>query len=549
MLVLRGSLCRPSHGKVRAVWSIYTLRAEVVGVNIELSLLAVMLHSGDFGPLVRDEITQEHFETEIGKALHTFICSYRRESDGAAEFPSLKIVRNRFDSAVLELPDPDPADTVKNLTHELRCQKLRSDLRQHALQVEEMANSSEDPTTRIGKLLSSLRGLTEDNQRVPRASLAADFADVIDNYNNGTILPAGIPWPWPSLTNATKGLHRKEFIVVAGRPKSRKTFTALRIGIHALKHHHCRVLVFSPEMPPRQVFLRCVAHLCDLPYTEFKDAKLQAEEAARMCALAEIYGRTKEMNDEAYEFHLCDRIPNLGNTYPSLDILQSTGRDSTWMLMQIQLYRPDIVIFDSFYRQRAPGQKKNDVDFKAITALSREVKDLVMETNIIGIGTHQLNRGAERGVGDLSSLALADAIGCDADGIFRVVTGKREGEDVSALYALGLRESNIEGVMIRNKPCYDYSEIGVITDKQQVADLMKQEQESTDRAEGGRDVAPNGVSEPGAASRRVHKLGAQAGRIRRPRDMRIPANIQNANSAFVAKAAAAERTALEALRQ
>lgn len=447
-------------------------------MNIELRLLAVMLKTGDFGPIIRDEITKDHFETDEGQSLYLFITTYRSEADGAACYPSLAIVRNRFAKSSIELVEPDPGDNVQNLSAELRVEKFRSDLRQFATQAEDIANAPEDPLAAMSPVLSRIRRAAEAQQRSNHVSLATGVKDVYADYKNGEILPNGVPWPWPSMTTATRGLHKQEFLVLAGRPKSRKTFTALRIGVHAVQAHNQRLLVFSPEMPVRQMFLRCIAHMCNLPYREFKDGSLDPADEARLSELADTYGRLKGMDDEAYAYHLIDKLPDMGSLQPSLDIVQSTGRDTAWMAAQIEIYKPTIIVADSFYRQRAQGSKKNDTDWKAISSLSREMKDMIMQTGVIGIGTHQLNRGAERSVGDLSSLALADAIGADADGIYRVVTGKVEGEDVSALLNLGGREVPFDGVMINNKPCYDYSELGIITSKKQVADLMNQEEET-----------------------------------------------------------------------
>lgn len=485
-------------------------------MNIEMRCLATMLKSGDFSPIAKSEVTKEHFETDAGKALFNFIRTYRGDSQGAANYPSLAIVRNRFDEAAIELPEPDGGDTVANMTHELKIQKFRSSLRQFALEADALANGAEDPTGKASPLIAQLRKATEEQQRVPHISLATGFHDVLQNYKHKTILPNGIPWPWASMTAATKGLQRGEFQIICGRPKSRKSFTAFRVAIHALKHHHCRVLIFTPEMPVKQVFLRSIAHLCDLHYTEFKDSKLALEEEQRMYAAAEIYGRADGLTDEAYEYQLLERIPGMGDKYPSLDIVQSTGQDVSWMAAQIQLYDPDLVVFDSFYRQRATGQKKNDTDWKAVSALSREMKDVCMEMNVAGLGTHQLNRGSEKTVGDLSNLALTDAIGADGDGIWRVVTGKQDGQQVSAIYGLGNRETDFEGVLIHNRPCWDYSEIGVITSRKQVLQLMQLEDEEEEKRARADAERSRGVSRPGAPVRHVAKLKGQAGNIRRP---------------------------------
>lgn len=448
-------------------------------MNIELKLLTTMLFNGDFSPIVKGDITEEHFETDSGKVLYSFIRGYAKSTNGAARWPSLSIVRGRFKNSAIELPDPEPGENVDNLAHETILEHFRAKVRAASVEFEQVSSSSSDPYNDVIPVLNKLRKATEVIERSQHVSLASGLPTVFNNYHNGTILPNGIPYPWDSLTKATKGMQRKEFIVLAGRPKSRKTFTALRIGVHAVKFHHARVLLFSPEMPAHQMLLRVIAHFCDLRYTEFKDgagAMDQAEEM-RLLEAAQAYGIFDGEDEDDQLSRLQCTFPGMPvGARPSFDIVQSTGRDVSWMEAQISLYRPDIVICDSFYRQRADGAKRNDTDWKVVSALSREMKDLFMSTNVAGIGTHQLNRGAEKSVGDLSNLGLADAIGQDADAIYRVVTGKINGEDVSAILNLGGREVPFAGIMINNRPCYDYEERGIITSNKQVEQLMQQEE-------------------------------------------------------------------------
>lgn len=455
-------------------------------MNNELTLLATMLYRGDFTPVLSGQIEEEHFETIEGKTLYKFIRNYRGETGGQAQYPSYSVTKMRFKSSI-ELPEPEPGETVTTLAYEVRVDKYRSELRQIASELETVAGSADDPVAGAAPYIAELRRSVEKQQQTPHVSLANGIMQVAQNYDQGEILPDGIPWPWELLTQATKGLHKGDFVVFGGRPKSRKTFTALRVGMHALKHHQQRVLVFSPEMTVRQIFLRCVAHLCDLPYAEFKNGAMQDAEEMRLFDAADIYGRMKEMDDAAYQFQLLDRIPNIGDTYPSLDIVQSTGRDTAWMKSMIELYTPTLVIADSFYRQRPLSGRRNDADWKAVTMLSREMKEMAMEMKVPIIGTHQLNRSTEKsGVGDLSNLALADAIGQDADRIYRVITGKSEGQSISLIVTLGDRDSPFDGVVIRNEPCHDYRQIGEIKNQAQILDLLRQEDAAEAREENER---------------------------------------------------------------
>lgn len=459
-------------------------------VNLELRLLSAMSYSGDFSPIANGDITIEHFQTDHGKAVYSHIATYGSSTNNAARYPSLAIIRKRFSH--VELPDPDPADDVKALAYEVRLEKLRADIRVLGTELDSVSRMP-DPLPELEKSAAKLTKLSEPIRRTKHLSLKTAISDVLNQYDQGNILPMGMPWPWPSLTKATRGMHRKEFYVFAGRPKNRKTFVAGEVGVRAFVDDGRRVLFFTPEMPPLQIMLRSIASMAKVRYTEFKNGELDKAEIDRLCDLADTFGSLDGEDDEGYSFRLKSNPRFDGKPIPSFDVIQSTGRDVAWLQTQVELFQPDIVICDSFYRQ----EKTYDSDWKAISIVSRKLKDLVMEMNIVGIGTVQMNRGAEKQVGDLSNLALSDAIGQDADAIFRVVTGKIEGDDRSALFVLGGREVPFDGVLINNRPCWDFGEIGPITNKKQVKELLaKDDEEDGDENEGGKKRGKKAKPEP-----------------------------------------------------
>jgi replicative DNA helicase len=437
-----------------------------------------MCYTGDFTPIISGDITENHFQTDQGKAVFLFVSNYRTSSDGAARYPSLVIVRNRFKE--VPLPDPDPADSVSALTYEIQLDKIRSETAQLSANLE-IVSKQVDPLPDLHKAVSALKRITEEASKTKHASLDTSIQEILVEYDAGNILPDGVPWPWKSMTEATRGLHRKEMVVIAGRPKSRKTFLAIHVAATAMKSYNQRVLFFTPEMPPRQVMLRVIADIAEIRYTEFKNAGLDELEIHRLVQVSKKYGRITNETDEQYSFRMSP--PN--GKAPSFDIIQSTGKSVSWMQSKIDMYEPDIVVCDSLYRQVPDGGRKNDADWKQVSALSRSVKDLFMETNVMGIATHQMNRGADAQVGSLSNLGLTDSFGQDADLIIRAITGKIGGADTSALVVLGGREVPFDGIMINNKPSFDFSEIHVITNKKQVEALFeKDDSEPEDESDG-----------------------------------------------------------------
>lgn len=444
--------------------------------HIELRLLATMLHSGDFGPLIRGEITADHLDTDAGKILHNFIVGYSQQTDREARYPSLSIVRSRFDT--IPIPDPDPGDKVNALVYETTMMKMRSDLRKVATDLQTVSMSSDNPHESLPGILGALKKLTDSGQRSRHLNLASSFDEILENYDCGSLLSDGIPWPWKTLTEATRGMQKKEFYVLAGRPKSRKTFLALCVGAYAMKHGHARVLVFTPEMPRMQIMLRVVASISGVHYSELKNSALDDAERFMLLEAAHSYARLSKETEHDYHIRLNRSLHLPAGIAPSIDVVESAGKTVSWMESQIEMYRPDLVICDSFYRQVPENAKKSDADWKAMTAISRSLKDLAMTTNVCILGTHQMNRGAEGQIGTLSNMALADAIGQDADIIFRVITQNVQGMGRSAIIILGGREISVEGVFINNAPCYDYSEVGAITSKSTIVKWLKEDDDA-----------------------------------------------------------------------
>lgn len=450
-------------------------------VNIELQLIATILHTARFEPIIRGDFTAEDCLTAEGKSIMDFITTYRISTGGAARFPSLAIVQSRFKQSNFILPTPAPADTVEALTYEVKVQRARAQMKTAAQELLNGADS-EDPLATVRKLHIELRDLGAETSRTGHVSLRGGLHDAFIDYANGNLIGTGIPWLWPSLQKETRGLQRKEFVIFSGRPKTRKTFVALAQATHGVMTGH-RVLVFSPEMPKHQMFMRSVAMLAKVRYTEFKQSNLDDAEFMRFCELVEDFGDVQNISDDAYKIRVSRAlakhgVPDLQDiAIPSLEIVESANKPVSWLAAKIDEYTPDLVIADSLYRQSPDSQRKNGSEHERVASVSRACKDMAMTHNVAFIATHQINREGDKKVGDLTNVAMSDALSQDADLIIRIITGRLNGVDCSGLAVLGGRELPIEGVLIHNVPCSDFSEIAAITHKKQLEDLMVQEEE------------------------------------------------------------------------
>lgn len=448
-----------------------------MSLNIELVLLATMADRGDFRPITGGTVNRENLLTVEAQTVYDFIVAYRQGTGGSAKYPALSVIKSRFATSGIPLPEPDKGANLSSLVHEVHLQGVRARWRELSTTFDLMAQSP-DPMDGLTDIMRSIRDTYRSTAGDRHLNLAKALPEITKDYREGNVLPNGIPWPWESLTAATRGAHRKEYTVFAGRPKSRKTFIALRACTHMLVESGLRVLVLSPEMPPRQMLLRIVASMAGIRYQEFKDGTLDPAEEELLLSVADVYGMLGNEDPQHHELRMREmfHVP-VGHPVPSIDIVQSAGKSNLWIASQIEHYEPDVVFVDSLYRHGGDVSSKS-TETQRVASISRALKEMAMDYNVVLLTTHQINRDGDQKVGNLSNIALSDAVGQDLDVGLRVVTGAIEGRDHSALVLIGARETKSRGILIHNEVYNDMSEVGALTNLKVVEHLLKQEDEA-----------------------------------------------------------------------
>jgi hypothetical protein len=333
----------------------------------------------------------------------------------------------------------------------------------HMAEAAEAVDPLRELTRVRGYLDTMLSGVAQD--KVYDFSNQADI--ILEQYANGEILPDGLPWPWPTLTSTTKGMQKGDLIILSGRPKTRKTFIALQVAMHAFSERGARVLVFSPEMAPPLLLLRAMAMAAHVDYAALKMADLSLFEEMSLLETVEKFGQ--------FDNNQFIRVENGENSAMGEDpldvdereaargylrVIKSTGMSLSEMGTYIDEHKPELCIFDSVYRQSPEGETKSDSDQKKQTTISRGLKDMAADKGLIFLATHQINREGDKKLGSLANLAYSDAFSQDADLVLRAITCKiPDANDETALITLGGRETPIDGVMINNVPCSNFTEL------------------------------------------------------------------------------------------
>lgn len=460
-----------------------------------------MIRLGDLTPIIRGDFRREHCTDTGSEALFDFISRYRQMTDGQGRIPALSVIQDRFPHIVL--PETSANIDLAALTYEARSYKTRMSIQ--TLQ-EKLLSAIEavDPISELRLVRSEFDEIMKEAASTRDLSFAEAAMEILDDYSSGALLKRGVPWPWPTMNEATQGMHGGDFYIIAGRPKSRKTFIALYVAAYLVQVHKLRVLFVSPEMSNRQVMLRFMAFVGVVPYAPFKSSSLSEEDEQRLfdvvSSMRDLHlGLLDPITEDSAKYTVPD--PDVAPaSQGAFVVTKATAQPVSFIEMKIKEHRPHVVIVDSFYRLGVTG-KAYDSDWKVITTVSRNLKDIAAEHEVVLIGTHQLNREADDKVGSLANLGYADAIGQDCDMAVRVITAKRpKTGDRSALVVLGARESPVEGVLIHNEPCNNFDEIEPLLpgNRKKLLSMLVEEDEAEalEESEKAAQKPPSGFSEP-----------------------------------------------------
>lgn len=211
----------------------------------------------------------------------------------------------------------------------------------------------------------------------------------------------GVPSGFTGLDRITAGFQGSDLIVIAGRPSMGKTALAMNIAEHAAIIGQKTVAVFSLEMSPIQLGMRCLSSISGVPFNRIQKGDLGT-------------GRDEEHNWDriASAWNLLETLPIFVDSTPGispLDIVAKTRR----------LHREkgvDLVIVD--YLQLLQMKEADSNRVNEIANITRSLKVLAQELNIPVIVLSQLSRAPEQRTNKVPILAdLRDsgAIEQDAD--------------------------------------------------------------------------------------------------------------------------------------
>jgi replicative DNA helicase len=433
---------------------------DYVSANIEYALITQVINTKDFHTLTKLQIDESYFTSPEVREVYRYIRSEYFNPHSHGQVPSAEMVKLRFPSFFFA-----PAfDSVAILCNHLRRERIKLEVRKISQDL--LAIVDKDPMEAISILrteAAKMASLAEVGEDLP---ISSAYSTLLDRYEavaaaHGLL---GIPYPWDQLNEETQGMQGSQFIILYGRPKSMKTWVAIKIGVHAYIHSRKRVLFYTREMGPLLVAQRVAATIAGVDYKAFKNGTLQPHIKQNVFTLLkELLDDEKSLSTEGGRppcfIITSDRSAASGG---------SGGGGVAWLQSKIRDVKPDLVIVDGMYLMKDDRSGQRTVDWKAIAHISQDLKLTAQDFDIPIIGVTQANRAADKSKGeDLTELAYADAFGQDADAVFRISKKDRIDENNvrrTELYitAPGLREGRFDGIVINGEPATNFDYIRTI---------------------------------------------------------------------------------------
>jgi replicative DNA helicase len=237
------------------------------------------------------------------------------------------------------------------------------------------------------------------SKREPRGmkDILTETIDYISQRFTAGSAITGLATGFTKLDELTGGLQDGELTIIAARPSMGKTTLAINIAENMQCRQDKPIIIFSMEMPSKQISLRMVSSIGKIEQNKIKTGKLNDIEFTKISsAVAKISEKNIIIDDSGAlsSMELNSKVRKIAMKY---------GGVSAVFIDYLQLMR-----ISNNAENRAVG----------VAEVSRSLKSLAMELNIPVVALSQLNRSLEQR-GDkrpiLSDLKDSGGIEQDAD--------------------------------------------------------------------------------------------------------------------------------------
>lgn len=250
-----------------------------------------------------ERVTDILIAADFGDPAHRLIWEVidARATKGQPVDPFLVAAQLERDGTLAELPngmqymghllDTTPsAANARFYAERIREQSILRQLVSASAEIGEDAQSGEgEPAAILENAAQKIGAIADQSQRGQGAlSMREIMRDMIGHLDavmtsGGKLL--GLPTGYADLDKKTSGLQPGDLVILAGRPSMGKSCLAVNIAEHVAIRERKPVMIFSLEMPSRQLGLRMTASQARLDFNSLRHADLDESEWRKLTAV------------------------------------------------------------------------------------------------------------------------------------------------------------------------------------------------------------------------------------------------------------------------
>lgn len=391
-------------------------------VQQENRFLAKLLDTRDFALVGRFGLTPNSFLSPETRSIFAYITQHYADH---GEVPSKSVVKDRFPEFKI-LKVEDSLEALASLVREAelgnRILLMKAYLQQAVV----------DPKLALDSLFKSVSSMVSEFRPQTGVSAVAEAESVYTRYleaknADGVI---GIPWPWPHLNDATRGMRFGQYIVLFALGKTYKTWVLCMIAVVAHMHGF-RVLFVEQEMPTEEIHDRVGALYAGIPWSAFYTGRLTEREEG---ALIEGLDQFAKKDPGSFQ------IERLSSSGPAA-VTELEGL--------IDKYEPSLVIGDGVY---LAGER----DWQQIAKINAGLKATALRKKVVIVGSTQ-----ESSDGRVTYQSFEQ----DADMVLQLQKSPENAKAREVVVSVPLaRQVSVGPFTINTKPAMDFSQKQVLTE-------------------------------------------------------------------------------------
>jgi replicative DNA helicase len=407
---------------------------------------------------MRCNVSVNMLNSPEAKEMFREIIAYYRDQHHYGRVPTARYMKDRFPS----FDHLQPKETVEELCEEIRKNTIRKQIMETCEKAQYQA--VKDPY----KALSGLRSDVLLTQALTSSSRDIIFEDtveeVIEEYskdkNSSGI--SGVPYPWPQMNKETRGMQQEDFIIFFARPKSYKSWLSLYIAIEAYAAHNCRVMYYSCEMNEKLIRKRAACIIAGVDFQLAKTRELPPKsEKLYYAALRDV---KQSILRQANNGHSASFLLTHFMDDPSVG---GVGH----MMAKAEIFKPDLIIVDSFYRMKNDRTGKISNKPADQYAITQDLKNATQRLQVPIIGVTQRNReGEKEQLDDIETsrdIAFTDATGQESDLFIRFIKGEEQPDGSTNIIGkiAGAREIRASGMLLQINPATKWDFVSWLSSK------------------------------------------------------------------------------------